>query len=237
MARFTTSIRSQPPIRPFPLPSYARVTNVANGHSVVVRVNDRGPYAHGRVIDLSAKAADMLDYRRKGVAKVRVKYIGKARLDGRDERFLVASYRPGKGGAPSRHRNSVGGFPGVMIADARPKASVGSLPVMSFVKAPHPKDRPFVTGGVPMVIGALPQKISPLPATNDTVIHRQPLEPLSPSVTAEIKDGFIISSYVAGQRINAAHQAASKLAPGSSGKTTTAKLGYFWKTRAKIGLN
>ncbi len=41
----------------FPLPSYARVTNVENGSSVIVRVNDRGPYSHGRLIDLSSKTA------------------------------------------------------------------------------------------------------------------------------------------------------------------------------------
>ena len=43
-----------------PLPSYARVTNLDNGSSVIVRVNDRGPFAKGRVIDLSARAAKML---------------------------------------------------------------------------------------------------------------------------------------------------------------------------------
>lgn len=82
-----------------PLPSYAKVTNVSNGRSVIVRVNDRGPYAHGRVIDLSAKAAELLDYANKGVTKVRVQYHGKARMDGLDEKFLLASYQgPGAQG-------------------------------------------------------------------------------------------------------------------------------------------
>lgn len=75
-----------------PMPSYAKVTNISNGRSVIVRVNDRGPYAHGRVIDLSAKAAQLLDYTHKGVTKVRVQYHGKARMDGLDEKFLLASY-------------------------------------------------------------------------------------------------------------------------------------------------
>src|SRR5690606_4760237 len=43
-----------------PLPSYARVTNTKNGKSVIVRINDRGPFAHNRIIDLSQRAADML---------------------------------------------------------------------------------------------------------------------------------------------------------------------------------
>lgn len=76
-----------------PLPSYVRVTNLENRRSVMVRVNDRGPYAHGRLIDLSARAAKLLDFTRKGVAQVRVEYAGKARLDGKDEQFLMASYR------------------------------------------------------------------------------------------------------------------------------------------------
>lgn len=77
----------------FPLPSYARVTNQANGRSVIVRVNDRGPYAHGRIIDLSSRAADTLDTKAKGVAKVRVQYVGRAPLHGQDMAYLSSSYR------------------------------------------------------------------------------------------------------------------------------------------------
>lgn len=80
-----------------PLPSYVRVTNLKNDRSVVVRVNDRGPFAHGRVIDVSSAAASMLDFKRSGVAKVKVEYVGPARMDGRDRRTLMASYSgPGK---------------------------------------------------------------------------------------------------------------------------------------------
>jgi len=76
----------------FPLPSYARVTNVENGSSVIVRVNDRGPYEYGRIIDVSSKTADLLDMKRKGSAKVRVQYIGRAPLEGNDMPYLMASY-------------------------------------------------------------------------------------------------------------------------------------------------
>lgn len=95
-----------------PLPSYARVTNMKNGTSVIVRVNDRGPYERGRVIDLSQRAAQMLDYARDGTAKVKVEYVGRAPLDGEDEAYLVASYTPGNG-APDP---SVGMPTGVMVA-------------------------------------------------------------------------------------------------------------------------
>ena len=61
-----------------PLPSYARVTNLDNGRSIVVRVNDRGPYARDRIIDLSIGTAKALDFYGQGLARVRVEYVGRA---------------------------------------------------------------------------------------------------------------------------------------------------------------
>jgi len=61
-----------------PLPGLVEVTNLANGRRVVVRVNDRGPFVDGRIIDLSRGAADALDLRRAGVGEVRVRYLGPA---------------------------------------------------------------------------------------------------------------------------------------------------------------
>ena len=56
--------------RSLPLASYAKVTNLGNGHSIVVKINDRGPYTRGRILDLSPRAADALDMKRIGVAEV-----------------------------------------------------------------------------------------------------------------------------------------------------------------------
>ena len=78
-----------------PLPSYARVTNLENGSSIIVRVNDRGPFAADRVIDLSQQAATMLDYKDDGLADVKVEYVGRAPIEGHDSEFLLASYKPG----------------------------------------------------------------------------------------------------------------------------------------------
>ncbi len=61
-----------------PLPSLVRVTNLENGRSVVVRVNDRGPFVKGRLIDLSWAAANALGYARQGTARVRVQALGEA---------------------------------------------------------------------------------------------------------------------------------------------------------------
>ncbi|MGH6856047.1 MAG: septal ring lytic transglycosylase RlpA family protein, partial [Aestuariivirga sp.] len=64
-----------------PLPSYVKVTNLENGRSVVVRVNDRGPFVGTRVIDLSKRAATVLNYKGQGTAPVRVQFIGPAPLN------------------------------------------------------------------------------------------------------------------------------------------------------------
>ncbi|MGI9413908.1 MAG: septal ring lytic transglycosylase RlpA family protein [Hyphomicrobiales bacterium] len=61
-----------------PMPTYAKVTNLENRRTLVVRINDRGPYVSDRIIDLSKKSADVLGIRKKGTARVRVQYIGKA---------------------------------------------------------------------------------------------------------------------------------------------------------------
>jgi len=65
-----------------PMPVNVRVTNLDNGKSLVVRVNDRGPYARGRIIDLSKRAAELLDVVQTGTARVRVTYLGRADLNG-----------------------------------------------------------------------------------------------------------------------------------------------------------
>lgn len=75
-----------------PLPSYVRVTNQANGRSLIVRVNDRGPYMPGRIMDLSHRAAAMLGYVNNGHAQIQAEYVGPAPLEGDDTRMLVASY-------------------------------------------------------------------------------------------------------------------------------------------------
>lgn len=61
-----------------PMPSYVRVTNLANRRSLVLRVNDRGPFARGRIIDVSRRAAQLLGFARKGVQKVRVQRVDRS---------------------------------------------------------------------------------------------------------------------------------------------------------------
>lgn len=126
-----------------PLPSYARVTNVENGSSVIVRVNDRGPYHGNRVIDLSKRAADMLGYRMAGTAKVKVEYVGRAPLDGDDEPYLVASYHSG-----NRAPDPSDGLPtGVMVAMNGSTPSAGGMRGIPF---PGQGQQALAFGEVPL---------------------------------------------------------------------------------------
>ena len=76
-----------------PMPVYARVTNLENRRSIIVRVNDRGPYRSNRIMDVSRRSAEVLGFRHKGTARVRVQYLARAPLNGDDsyERRYLAS--------------------------------------------------------------------------------------------------------------------------------------------------
>jgi rare lipoprotein A len=76
-----------------PLPSYARVTNLRNNHSLIVRVNDRGPFAANRIMDVSRKTAEALDFRQSGTTRVKVEYIAAASLAGSNDEKLLATLR------------------------------------------------------------------------------------------------------------------------------------------------
>jgi len=104
-----------------PLPSYVRVFNMDNGRSTVVRVNDRGPYAHNRVIDVSKRTAEVLGFANQGTARVRVKYVGRAPLEGDDTDYLVASINSPNARMPSASsapRSNGGGRPSPISREA-----------------------------------------------------------------------------------------------------------------------
>ena len=121
-----------------PIPSYARVTNISNGKSLIVRVNDRGPYHGNRLIDVSNRAADLLEFKGHGIARVRVEYVGRAPLEGSDDRQLVATLRTGEP-APSPSM--------VRVASAR--SFVPDMPTPGRVArgdVPMPEGRPYSLG-------------------------------------------------------------------------------------------
>ncbi len=91
--------------RTLPLPSMVKVTNMENGRSLAIRVNDRGPFTRGRIIDVSRRAAELLGFRNAGTARVRVeilatesKQLKQAALQGVSADHQLASLRPPAGG-------------------------------------------------------------------------------------------------------------------------------------------
>jgi rare lipoprotein A len=121
-----------------PMPCYARVTNLSNGKSLIVRVNDRGPYHGNRLVDVSNKAAELLEFKGNGVARVRVEYVGRAPLEGSDDRQLIATLRTGVP-APSPSL--------VRLASARP--FVPEMPSHARAirgEVPMPEGRPYSLG-------------------------------------------------------------------------------------------
>src|SRR4030088_2065367 len=118
-----------------PMPCYARVTNIGNGKSLIVRVNDRGPYHGNRLIDVSNKAAELLEFKGNGVARVRVEYVARAPLEGSDDRQLIGTLRTGIP-APSPSMVRVASAPSFV-----PEISSTSHPIRGEV--PMPEGRPY----------------------------------------------------------------------------------------------
>jgi rare lipoprotein A len=116
--------------RTLQMPSFVRVTNLDNGKSVVVRINDRGPFARGRIIDVSDRAADLLDFKGNGTARVRVQVMPEA------SRQVAQAAREGRtwhGTLPAE----------TQVASASP---VPTAPALEMAAAP----RPYEINGEPI---------------------------------------------------------------------------------------
>ncbi len=133
---------------------------------MIVRINDRGPFAKDRIIDLSSRVADMLDVKDQGTAKVEVDYVGPARMDGRDEKMLLASYE-----GPSK--NPIGSMFAWIKPQAKPRADTAPV-VYAASAVPMPRVRPDLASYPPHPAEANPLILAPalMPADAD------PLAPL-----------------------------------------------------------
>jgi rare lipoprotein A len=109
--------------RTLPMPSFVRVTNLENGRSIVVRINDRGPFARGRIIDMSRRGAQLLGFDGQGTARVRVQILV-------EESRQIAEQFKQRGGT-------------TVAAAAGPRTPVAVAAV------PPPVPRPHPTAGAP----------------------------------------------------------------------------------------
>lgn len=136
-----------------PMPVNARVTNLENGRSIVVRINDRGPFVNGRIIDLSEHAAELLGYHDQGTARVRVTYLGRADLEG-NQTLLAGEATPPEiatavPAAPTTviASNELAPVPGVATATDRPVQPLPQQPPA----VPSTASLPSVDGQVTQV--------------------------------------------------------------------------------------
>jgi rare lipoprotein A len=127
-----------------PMPSYVRVTNLRNKKSLIVRVNDRGPFHGDRVIDLSHKSAQLLGFKDNGVARVRVEYVGRAALEGSDDLKLAATLRQGEP-APAPVLVASAGKPLIPLPE-QPRVAYASASRSFGGAVPVPPDRPYSLG-------------------------------------------------------------------------------------------
>lgn len=122
--------------RTLPMPVNVRVTNLDNGKSIVVRVNDRGPFAKGRIIDLSEHAAELLGYKTAGTARVRVQFVSRADLDGG---------RPPPDETPPEVASAVPAAPTGAVAATALTAVPGAAVSAPVVARPLPAPSPIVS--------------------------------------------------------------------------------------------
>jgi len=204
----------------FPLPSYARVTNLKTGDSVIVRVNDRGPYHEGRIIDVSQKAAEMLSIHRDGTAPVRVQYVGPARMDGHDMPFLMASYT--RKGERLRRFNPDGEIAtGVMVAsnDTKftPKATYDSAGSTA-TALQSAKSTPSEAALAEFVAYVALPEFGPMPAERPHD-YEPGMATLSAYADMRVKDASVpfdsvLTETSSGLSAEAVQQAAQRLKPG-----------------------
>nr|WP_252511382.1 septal ring lytic transglycosylase RlpA family protein [Phreatobacter aquaticus] len=208
--------------RTMPMPSYARVTNMRNGHSVIVRVNDRGPFHANRVIDLSSRTAHLLDFRGHGVARVKVEYVGRAPLEGSDDRVLMATLRTDGSAAPRPANLS-----NTMIASAEPRfvprgpaqpAIVETAQPVSPLAGgmPLPPERPFDLGlAQPTSTTTVARQQVPAQVMTTQVAVSQP-----PAVTTRTSGSSTVTVTTAAAPAAVAAPAAPSLASASSRPVT-----------------
>ncbi len=154
--------------RTLPMPTVVRVTNLENGRSIEVRVNDRGPYARGRIIDMSRRAAQLLGYEGKGTAKVRVQIdvpasIQVASLAGRrGNEPALAAVAPKAPGDQSQQQNVAEAPPPAVPVE---KVAAEALPPPPGVVAVAPPPTPTMPAPPPAPEQVALVEAPPLPET------------------------------------------------------------------------
>lgn len=147
-----------------PLPSYVRVTNTLNGRSIIARVNDRGPYHDDRLVDVSEQVATSLNFKHLGTARVKVDYIGRAPMEGDDDKVLLATLR-------------TDGRPAHLNRHAAPAqvASIAPFVPQAAAEPAKPSTANPVKTAAPAVVPVPAAKATPLPHAKVALMTAKPV--------------------------------------------------------------
>ena len=143
--------------RTLPMPSIVRVTNLDNGRSLVVRINDRGPFARSRIIDMSRRGAQMLGFEQNGTARVQVEILSK------ESRALAERLKAGK----------------TEIAADLPPIDGNDLAQVPVARQslPAPRPEPIQTASLEPVSVPVPDPVAAEPAAQVGEISQVPVSP------------------------------------------------------------
>jgi rare lipoprotein A len=134
--------------RTLPLPSLVRITNLENGRAMNVRVNDRGPFAHGRIIDVSRRDAQLLGFEQQGTARVRVEILA-------DESRAIAAAAQGGAGQLAEGEPVPAAAPSVTVtAEALPPpgaTAAAPTPAVTISDAPAPSAVQQIASAAPIL--------------------------------------------------------------------------------------
>lgn len=215
------------------LPSLVRVTNLDNGRTLVVRVNDRGPFVRGRIIDLSRRSAQLLGFEQSGTAKVRVEVLGEEsrriaavakRMPGADDEPARASPAgtvtveslPGPGGGP------------VATAQVTPSQAAPS------VAPPTPAAQPVPSTPAPTVASASSASPAAPTAVNGTAVESLPAPTGQIGVVAVKPSGIFVQAGAFSNQSNAQRLSTSLAGIGPT-KVVQVKLGSQVFYRVRVG--
>jgi rare lipoprotein A len=163
-----------------PIPSLVEVTNLTNGRSVVVRINDRGPFLRNRLIDLSARGAELLGFRQQGHTDVRVRYVGPANSE------------------PVVTVQNISTGPASVVAAAAPvKAGPAFVQVGAFAQRENAERLAQQAGGMG------PVRVVEAAQADGNPIYRVVLGPVSNRVEADAKALELSTSGFTGARVMA----------------------------------
>lgn len=151
--------------RTLQMPSLIRVTNLDNGRSLVLRVNDRGPYSRGRILDVSERGAELLGFKNNGTAKIRIEVLAE------ESKAITQMAKQGRSTA------------GTEIAMNRDGYLPSPYNVASLVQKPAPK-KTFIAPKPQLAEATIGgnENVKVASATIKPVEQVQPLEPMKPGV-------------------------------------------------------